>query len=72
MVDVPFLRWNDFDNTRLHAVLIDFLDKRFEASELVHCLTPQQSLVRLHQAMTASSHSTSRATAKRSEENVLA
>ena len=35
---VPFLWWNNFNDPRLHAVLVDLVDKGFEASELFHGL----------------------------------
>ena len=35
---IPFWWRNDFDNARLHAVLVDFVNELFEATELVHGL----------------------------------
>lgn len=36
--NVPFLWWNDLDNTRLHSVLVDLVNEPLEVAELVHCL----------------------------------
>lgn len=35
---LPFFRRNDFDDTRLHAVAIDFGNETLEAAELIHGL----------------------------------
>lgn len=39
---LPLLWWYDLDYPRLHAILVDFGDERFKASELIHCLSPQR------------------------------
>jgi len=35
---LPFLRGYDFNDARLHAILVNLLDELLEASELIHSL----------------------------------
>lgn len=37
-VDLPLLRWNNFDDARLHPVMVDLINEVFERAELIHCL----------------------------------
>ena len=38
LYDLPLWRWYNFDNTRLHTILVNFVNEFLEASELVHGL----------------------------------
>lgn len=48
---VPFLRWDNLYNPRLHAIVIDLVNKLLEVAELIHGLkTPLILSVSYHMA----------------------